>query len=299
MIVVRGGTYKEALGWNARPATQSQPIVLQAYPGEQPVVSGTIALRGADFWRVNGFRFVYDSTIQSGQAIATFAGGTGWTFENNEVTGTTGVANLIIEATKPSSTTNAALIKAAPNDYTVSGNCITQNRGYGEHGTMHNIYLMSSIYSTGGLIERNFLAGAPRGANIKAAASTPATANASPRNVLIRNNTMLYAASGVTIGLKSEGISVEKNLIALPSGSQQYDGGVKTYQLARANKNAVKDSLISGYTNALKPDFGATTTIFTARNSNESVAFTGSVANCNVVPTSAVLKAKYGALATG
>lgn len=299
VIVVRSGIYKEALGWNARPATQSRPIVLQAYPGEQPTIEGTLALRGTNFWTVNGLRFVYNSSIQTGQAIVTFAGGTGWTFEKNEVTGTIGVANMIIEASPASSSSQEALIQAAPNDYKVRGNCITQNKGAGTHGTMHNIYLMSSIYSTGGLIERNFLAGAPRGANIKAAASGPGSANASPRNVLIRNNTMLHAASGVTIGLKAEGISLEKNIIALPASSQERDGGVKTWQLAKANKNAVKDSLIAGYANPIYAEWGATTQLFLARNSNAPVTFTGSVANCSVAPTSAALKAKYGAQAAG
>lgn len=299
VIVVRAGNYDEAIGWGARAGTKDRPIVLQAYPGERPTVRGTLILKGADYWTVLGLRFTYNPAIQSGQAVVALSGGTGWTFTKNEVTGSPGVANLLIVAlTTSSSATTAQRVKAAPNAYTVSNNCITRNVGKHEHGTDHNIYLMSSIYSTGGVIERNLLAGASNGANIKMAASSPTLTNASPRNVTVRYNTMLYAASGATLGLKAEGISLVGNLIAFPSGSQASDGGIKTYQLQNPGRNAVKDSLISGYSPWLKEDWGVKSHIFSARNVSTPVTLTGSVANCTLAAVSPGVRAKYGTLAT-
>lgn len=294
VIVVRGGTYAEAIGWSAKKAYWSAPIVLQSYPGETVVVAGTLILKGADYWTIKGIRFTYNSAVQTGQSVVVFAGGRGWTFANNEVSGSRGVANLLIEATAASSTSTGALTEAAPRDYRVVGNCIKDNRGTGAHGTNHNIYLMASIYSTGGLIERNLIAGAPRGANIKAAGSSPSTANGSPRNVSIRNNTLLYGASGITVGLKSENVLIDRNLIALPSNSQQYDGGVKTYQLANPSSNAVRDTMISGYAVPIREDYGVTKHIWTARNTTSPVTFSGSVANCSVRAASTWYMAKYG-----
>lgn len=296
VIVVRGGTYAEAIGWGARRAYSTKQIVLQSYPAERVVVAGTLTLKNADYWNVRGIHFVYNSAIQTGQSVVAFSGGLGWTFANNEVTGSHGVANMLVQASAASSTTTAALTAAAPRNYKIVGNCIRDNRGTDAHGTDHNIYLMASIYSTGGLIERNLIAGASNGANIKAAASGTSTINASPRNVTIRYNTLLYAASGITIGLKAEKVLMERNLIANPSGSQQYDGGVKGYQLANPGANAVKDSIISGYAVPIREDYGAAH-IFTARNVTTATAITGSVANCSARAASSTVSAKYGQFA--
>lgn len=290
VIIVRAGVYPEAAGWSARTtATPNAPIVLQSYPGERVELNGTLIMKNANYWNIRGIRFTHNSTVQTGQAIVAFAGGTGWAFENNEVSGSTGVANVLVEALgTPSSST-------APRDYRIAANCIHNNAGTGAAGTYHNIYLMSSIYSTGGLIERNLLAGAPRGSNIKVSASSSSEANDSPHNALIRYNTMLYSSSGVSIGLKAENISVEKNIIALPTNQGPYDGGVKTYQLAKPGTNAVKDTLINYYTPPIREDYGVTAHIFTARlNTTYGVKFSGSVANCSVKTTSQYVLSAFG-----
>lgn len=295
VVVVRAGTYSEAVGWGIARGTAERPIVLQASPGERVVVSGTLIMSSPDYWTVRGIRFVHDATIQkNGQAVVLMSGGVGWRFLNNEVTGSTGVANLLVNATTASGTADV-LRAAAPRQYQIAGNCIHDNRATDTQGTDHNIYLMSSIYSTGGSIERNLIAGAPRGANIKAAGSTPSTAAGSPRNVSIRYNTMLAAASGLTIGLQAQAVESQYNVIALPAGSGQYDGAVKTYQLAAPGTNSAKDSLLSGYRRAISEDYGATAHLFTARNdSTTAFSYTGSVANCTARPASAAVLAKYG-----
>lgn len=297
VIVVREGVYAEAIGWGIQRGTVERPIVLQASPGERVEVNGTLIMASADHWTINGIRFTYNSGIQTGQSVVLMSGGDGWSFTNNEVQGTRGVANVLVNATTTSGST-AQLTAAAPRNYLIGGNCIHDNRAVDAAGTDHNIYLMSSIWSTGGLIERNLIAGAPRGANIKAAGSTPATASGSPRNVTIRYNTLLSAASGLTIGLAAEGVEAQRNIIAVPNGSGRYDGAVKTYQLDQPGKNAVKDSVLSGYARPISEDFGVTRHIFTARNDTASpVTYTGSIANCSAVAASATLRSSYGHLA--
>lgn len=295
VIVVRSGTYAEAIGWGIERGTSARPIVLQAAPGERVQISGTLIMTSPDYWTVQGIRFVHNAAVQKdGQAVVLVSGGVGWTFRNNEVTGSTGVANLLVNATTTSGTTSA-LRAAAPRDFEIAGNCIHDNRATGTQGTDHNIYLMSSIYSTGGVIERNLIAGAPRGSNIKAAGSTPSTANGSPRNVSIRYNTMLAAASGLTIGLKAQGVVAQRNVIALPAGSGPYDGAVKTYQLATPAKNAATDSLLSGYARPVSEDYGVSAHLFTARNNTKTAfSYTGSIANCTARASSATVLANYG-----
>lgn len=295
VIVLRTGTYAEAVGWGITRGTSSRPIVLQAAPGERVQINGTLIMSSPDYWTIQGIRFVYNSGVQkNGQAVVLMSGGVGWQFRNNEVTGSTGVANLLVNATTATGTATQ-LRAAAPRDYQIAGNCIHDNRATGTQGTDHNIYLMSSIYSTGGVIERNLIAGAPRGSNIKAAGSTPSTASGSPRNVSIRYNTMLAAASGLTIGLQAQAIESQYNVIAMPAGSGPYDGAVKTYQLAAPGKNSAKDSLLSGYARPISEDYGVSTHLFTARNDTKTAfTYTGSVANCTARAASATVLAKYG-----
>lgn len=295
VIVVRAGVYQEAIGWGHLKGTASRPIVLQAAVGERVEVNGTLIIADADYWTISGIRFTYNAAIQgNGQAVVLFSGGVGWRFRNNEVTGSTGVANVLVNATRTSGST-AQLTAAAPRQFEIAGNCIHDNRATDAAGTDHNIYLMSSIYSSGGLIERNLIAGAPRGANIKAAGSTPATASGSPRNVTIRYNTMLNASSGLTIGLATERVESSYNIIALPVGSGKYDGAVKTYQLSAPDKNSAKYSLLSGYAKPIAEDYGVSRHLFTKANDTASgFIYTGSIANCTAQAASTAVKAKYG-----
>ncbi len=276
VIVVREGTYTEAIGWGARAGTEASPIVLQAAPGERVVLSGTAIWKQLDWWTIQGLRFTYNAAIQkSGQSIVMFEGGENWSFLNNEVSGSRGVANVLVRA---ADTGSAA---AAVNDYLIAGNCIHDNRGTDAHGTDHNIYLMPGIASRGGVIERNLIFGAPNGTNIKAAAPTPDVADFSPRNVAIRYNTMVSAATGIVIGLKAERIETTRNIIAQQAGGQKWDAGLKGWLLAQPGRNSMKDSWLVGYAQPTRDVAG----MFITRNDTTSVfQYTGSLANCTAVP---------------
>ena len=294
VIVVRAGTYVEAAGWGAVPAKADARVTLQSMPTERVILSGTLLLKGADYWTVQGIRFVYNSTVQTGQTVVGISGGRGWELRNNEIRGSRGVANLLVNSLKPTSTSLEAKTAAAPHDFLISGNTIHTNAGVGTHGTFHNIYLMSTIYSRGGVIERNLFGNAPRGAHIKAAAASASSADQSPRNVIIRYNTMHSSASGVTIGLKATGIVVERNLIARQVNGTQYDGGVKTYKLEKPGSNAVRDNLISGYARMIEEDGGVTEHIFARRNSTAATKFTGTVAAGDLSPAWYSQRIAYG-----
>jgi hypothetical protein len=294
VIVVRAGNYKEEVGWSAVKGTASRPIVMQAYPGEKVYLDGTLILHSPSYWTIQGFRFVYDKAIQgTGQAIVYLSGGQHWIFENNEVRGSPGYANVIIQSDTATSSSVAALTAAAPKDYLVYGNCIHDNVGVNQ-ALDHNIYLTGTIYQTGGVIEHNLLFDAPRGSNIKAAASGTGYTRLSPANVNIEYNTMLDAASGVTVGLDARGLKIEHNLIALPLNSQAVDGGIHVWALANPPSNTVEYNLINGYTYPIHEPIGQTTHFVTAGNVGTSVTFTGSATSCSSRPTSATISSQYG-----
>jgi hypothetical protein len=295
VIVIRGGTYAEAIGWGITVGTASKPIIMQAYPGESVTVAGQLTLSGPsgssslvgpDYWKIRGIQFVSHPSLTVNQAIVTISGGTGWSFENNSVTGSTGVANLLVVNKAPESSSASQRLAGAPKTYLIRGNCITNNRGSGAHGQFHNIYMMPSTYSTGGVIEYNLLAGAPRGANIKIAAANTAQTWRSPANLSITDNTLLDAASGITVGLSTRDIDMSRNLIARPLNELQYDGAIKTYQMVSPGLIAFKDSYVSDYNQVVEYDGGNPPQIFTARIETGPVTFTGSTSDCSIQATS-------------
>ncbi|WP_320535874.1 hypothetical protein [Pseudarthrobacter sp. IC2-21] len=271
-------------------------IHLQAYPKENVGINGYLSLKDADYWTVSGIRFGYSPTNTTGQAIVNFFGGTGWNFVGNEVSGTRGVANLLIRERTPLSTSASDRAVAAPHDYLVAANCIHDAAKTGSQGQMHNIYLMPTIYSGGGAIENNIIAGAPLGANIKASGS--ADPDGAPREVIIRHNTLLYGASGLVMGQAANRVESIGNLIALPISSGPNDGGVKTYELTAADTDSVKDTLISGYVHPVRQPWGSDPTLYLRRNvTPPSVSLTGSVANCSVRAADSSIRSVYGHMA--
>jgi hypothetical protein len=298
VIVVREGTYVDDPGYGAVPGTSQRPIVLQSQPGEKVVLSGTLLLKGADYWTVSGMSFVGNSTVQgNGAAVVHFSGGTGWRFLNNEVRSTTGVANVLVTAESTSSTSTSTLTAVAPHDYTIAANCIHDQQGNGTHGQYHNVYLLSTHYSSGGLIERNLLADAPDGANIKVAASSKALTTQSPHDVTIRYNTMVRAASGITIGLTAEDVLVERNIIAFGLNSTEYDGAVKTYQFAQPTRSMVQDNLFSHYNKNLEKDWNAATPIPMQRNTDWDDASLSGASTCDRLLEPRWVRAGFGHLA--
>ncbi|KQR64706.1 hypothetical protein [Frigoribacterium sp. Leaf172] len=293
VVVVRGGTYTESVSNNGKGGSASKPIVIQNAPGERAVVAGRFVFTGADHWLVWGLRFTYDAAKSNTYGLVTFAGGTGWTFRGNDVSGSRRTANVMVTTEAPSGTSTAARVAAAPHDWTVVGNVIHENKGQDVLGTDHNLYLLASIWSSNGLVERNLIWGAPRGANIKAAGSSDP--NESPRDVAIRYNTLLYAGSGVTIGLKAEGVVLWRNVIGAPQGEQYNSGGIKTYRIAQPARNLAKYNYIAGYRYPYYTDPGAGQI---TKASNVAVTYalplTGSVKNDTVRPANASVDRSYG-----
>lgn len=283
VLVVRAGTYEEQLGWSAKPGTQSNPIVVQAYPGERVDVLGYLNLKNPDWWTVAGFRFGYSPSKSTNQGIVQIAGGVSWRFQNNEVSGTRGVANVLIEQNGSS----------YPTDYRVAGNCIHDNLGTDSHGLDHNIYLKPGIRSSGGVIEYNLISGAPRGSNIKAGGSTdPAGA---PRNVEIRYNTLMNAASGVIVGQQAEGVNVHHNVIAQSLNSDYYDGAIKTYALVNPTANKFSYNVFSGYANQIRETGDVRVYVPTTGNTAwDAFSYTGSVPGCTVTLADPQVSQHYG-----
>ncbi len=213
-IVVSGGTYAEAVGWGAVPASKNAPITLTAAPGQRVVLEGTLQMDGADYWFVNGINVTRNPASGRKEFLVKFDGGTGWRFTNAEVWGSQGVSNIMISATGR---------HGSPADYRITGNCVHDNNATGDpFMNDHQIYLMPGYSAGRGVISRNIFYNTRNGAAIKAAGGTSATGAS---NVSIENNTVVRSAAGVIIGFGSNRVSVQRNLIGAqlkvpPAGAQ-------------------------------------------------------------------------------
>jgi hypothetical protein len=270
--------------------------VLQNYPGESVQVRGWLNIQGPDYWRIDGLWWRWDATMTgSAQSVVSIFGGTGWTFTHNRVSETRGVANLLVRSL-PGASTQSERIAAAPHDYSIVGNLIVQQQG-SDKGLDHNIYLLASIWSTGGLISHNLISGAPNGANIKVAGSQDW--NEAPWDVKIENNTLLFASVGVVVGQKARYITITNNVIGRPLNSGKYDGGVKAYSLMYAGNVAVKDNVISGYASPIREQWGLPKSklMFVRRTTDWPVTYSGSVPEGTATLTNKSIAGTFGHLA--
>ena len=143
VIVVRGGTYNEAISTTGdgrtdhKGTSSTHRLVLQNYPGESVRLNGYINFQDPDYWTIAGIRFGWHSTITANRHyIVGMFGGTGWLFQRNEVSGAHGNANMLVSFASggPSAAT-------APQSWRVNQNCIHNNRGTNPGNTDHNLYV--------------------------------------------------------------------------------------------------------------------------------------------------------------
>ena len=214
-LYVRGGTYREAVGWGLHPGTPTYPIKVFSYAHERVLIVGTLTMNSANYWTVGGMNVTRDPNATKTQALVNIHNGIGWQFVNAEVWGTNGVSNVMISGS----------VTGEPRNYRLAGDCIHDNVASGDpFMNDHNIYLMPGYKSGPGIIERTILWGAHNGANIKAAGGNSSSGAA---YVTIRYDTMLKAGAGVIVGYDSHHISMYRNLIGQQwGGSASYNGAM-------------------------------------------------------------------------
>ena len=225
-LFVRGGTYREYLGWNVRAGTSTAPIRLVGYPGERVVVMGLLKLVKGHYWHVNRINVTRDPNKPLLQALVKFTDGVGWRYMNSEVWGARGVSNLMVNGTTT----------GQPRNYRITGNCIHDNDSTGDDWmNYHNIYLYPGYTSGPGLIERNIMFNAEKGNNIKAAGPHSGRGAA---YVTIRYNTMARAGQGVVVAYGSHHIKLYRNLITHRRGGSSWYPAIRGYEVSGAGNKA-------------------------------------------------------------
>lgn len=217
-LTVREGTYREQISVRANPGESDAPIVVQAAPGEHPVIYGLLWIRDPDHWVIDGINVTWDGEEnEDDQHMVRLLNGTGWTLKNSELWGAQSYAALLV----------GAVDEDAPSEWTVTGNCIHDTYTSNDTNQDHLVYVNAGSEPTDGVVENNLLFGADNGSGIKLGGSSDDTGGA--HGVTVRHNTIIDTAQPILIAWGSSDNTITGNLFA---GTDPGYGHIRGYQLS-------------------------------------------------------------------
>lgn len=239
-LYVRGGRYVENItDTPVRPARPEAPILVAAYPGEQPLIEGLLWLRDPSWWTVDGINVTWNPKNPSTRHMVKVTNGTGWTVRNSEFWGARSYAALLVAGTRPSQ----------PADWTVSGNCFHDTHRSNNTNQDHLIYVNTGLTAGSGTIERNLLFNASNGTGVKLGGPDVSGGAA---NVTVRNNTIHNTAQNVLVAGESHSNTIHGNIFSAVGPGYS---SVRGYQL-RGRDNKMHDNLAHGARSILLNDQG-------------------------------------------
>ena len=198
VLFVRGGTYHEQINHvRLHDGTSTAPITVLAYPGENPVLEGSVSLRRPAYWLIDNLD-VHGDRVARAQAsfMVKVVGGNSWTWENSEFTGTTGRANVMI--------TGFGI--GEPSGFRFVGNCL--------HGLptpptgSANLFLGSMFRGAYGTVERNVVFNSDGQPNVRIGSGA-----GGPTRVTLRLNTIYGGSMGIDIRGRPYRVKISKNIL--------------------------------------------------------------------------------------
>ncbi|MDF9714589.1 hypothetical protein INN71_00555 [Nocardioides sp. ChNu-153] len=205
-LLVAPGTYGDGNGDGViRPRLQAGTadarITVKA-TGPDVFLSVPLGIDNAAYWTFDGLNVGGNGVVATGsrpQYLVKMLGGTGWVFRNAEICcyGTYGLVR----------------IHGKPADWTFSHNLVYSNRGRGQGSDQDHIMYVETDRGAGpGYIERNILAGASNGANIKLGRDRQDNPDGGPTGVTIRRNTLVGAFNNVRVAFDTTAALIEDNI---------------------------------------------------------------------------------------
>ena len=203
-LYVRGGDYHERLSNLAlHPGAPGEEILIQAYPGERPVVHGTVALRRPSYWLIDGLNVTWDDAmVNPPPHMVKLVGGAGWSWRNSEIWGAVGVSNVFV----------AGLDEGEPADWSFVGNCVHGLTVAPDANRGSNMTVGDMDGGGPGLIERNLFFDVQSGRNLTLG-SVLGGKSTGPNDVLVQFNTLYESSSAIRLAGDTSDVQIERNLI--------------------------------------------------------------------------------------
>jgi hypothetical protein len=208
MLLVRGGVYREELvRLNIKQGRPSRRIVVEAFPGEQPLVRGVFRLREPSYWTVDGVDVTWDPRLASTGApphMVKLTGGVGWTWSHSEIWGAQAGANVLI----------SGRLDGEPAHWSFTENCVHDVDPSSQVRRGSNIALGDMVDAGPGSLTRNVIFAVQAGRNI-AFGLDPRTGG--PTDVDVAYNTMYGGNVALSFAGETTDVVVERNLLGGPS----------------------------------------------------------------------------------
>jgi hypothetical protein len=253
VLYVHGGVYEERVHnqYGVDPGTADKPVLVAAFPGEQPVIRGYLRITEPDHWTIVGIDIVGDGDAYGGgDYLLKIRGGTDWTWAHSELHDVRAKAAMRAVPAEERPT-------PAPRSWRFVRNCVHDTFATTASGVEdHNLYIATGGAGPG-LIEGNVLFNALSGENIKLGDDFDGA-----NNLTIRFNTLHNAAQNMLIFGESKNNRIERNIMGPVGGrAKSWYPNVRGFNLAGRGNIAV-DNI----------GFGADRFLFTGNDSGSSAA---------------------------
>jgi hypothetical protein len=198
VLFVRGGTYHEHINrLRLHPGTASSPITVLAYPGENPVLEGSVSLSRPVYWRIDNLDVTGDPSSRTHPSfMVKVIGGRSWTWQNSEFSGTRGQANVMITGWGVDE----------PAGFTFAGNCLhgLPTRPVGSS----NLFLGAMRSGAHGIVSRNVVFNHVDQPNVQIGSGAGA-----PNDVKLLHNTIYGGSLGIDVRGRPHQLRINQNIV--------------------------------------------------------------------------------------
>jgi hypothetical protein len=202
VLYVRGGVYKERLSHlTLHRGTNSKPIEVRNFPGERPILQGSISLTRPRHWRFSGINVTADPSLRKvPPALVRVFGGIGWSWSHSEISGSMGSTNVMVVGSGGDE----------PASWSLLHNCIHTVNTAARVTRASNLSLADMADAGPGLISRNLFFG--NRAEYQIAIGSPD--GGGPTGVTLSHNTIYGGQVPLSMAGDASGIRIERNILA-------------------------------------------------------------------------------------
>ena len=233
-----------------RTLSQSLPgdrvqLVHVALPGERAVLKGAVWLRRPDHWSINGLNVTWDRGLPNPpRFMVKVTGGVGWEWNNSEIWGSRGSANMFV----------SGFGKSEPSGWSLTGDCFHGLSAATDAKRATNLVLGEMAHAGRGSVTRNLIYNDEGQDNLAVGSES-----AAPGDIDIRYNTIYGGRVAVNLRGGSRHIRIVRNVMGGTSSYVlvRFDGKRSPHTVLRQNLGVISPEGAPGARRMMRPDTDA------------------------------------------